>query len=111
MPPTHSRSVGRATTLQIDTRKIRDPLKRDLERMRKEKEALGMEVPDFGPCPGKTMFPVSMYADAEATPAGHFSEPDGALKAPMSNYVETAAKKAHSRVRGRSPAQEPRRNG
>ena len=77
---------------------MEDPLKRDLVKVAREKQQVGLDVPDYGTCPGKVMFPVNMYADAEATPAGHFSLPDGDLKLPAQNFVESSAKKNHSDV-------------
>mmetsp|Transcript_29932 Transcript_29932/g.41433 ORF Transcript_29932/g.41433 Transcript_29932/m.41433 type:complete len:368 (+) Transcript_29932:293-1396(+) len=89
--------VPRSNAIKISTTGMVDPLKRDLRRQDNEKQSMGLEVVSHGPCPGKTMFPVTMYHQAEATPAGHFSMPDGTLKEPLEQYKATSAKKNLSR--------------
>eukprot|EP00241_Pyramimonas_parkeae_P015775 CAMPEP_0114326436 /NCGR_PEP_ID=MMETSP0059-20121206/29724_1 /TAXON_ID=36894 /ORGANISM="Pyramimonas parkeae, Strain CCMP726" /LENGTH=501 /DNA_ID=CAMNT_0001455411 /DNA_START=157 /DNA_END=1663 /DNA_ORIENTATION=- len=90
--------VANQSAIKIDVTGMKDPLKKDLERVRREKEELGYEVVNHGPVPGKTLFPVTMYHQPEATPYGHFSEPDGSLKEPLQQYKDTSAKKNASKV-------------
>lgn len=84
-------------TVRINTKGIKDPLKRDMVKSENEKREIGLELPDYGRCPGKNdTFSVQWYDKAESTPYGHFSNPDGTFKEAIMS--EGAAKMTSSKI-------------